>query len=210
MRRLRSRFTSKAHFKVRESRREDCKAELSHDYGGNGHGYGVVFSDNATRCYAFNNACGSLRHPFHIQRGANHCVYAYNRSWRGDVPERGKAPHDCRFHGGWTNNNLMEGNAAHVWMADSVNAVNGTHNVIFRNRGDFGKYENGSAWIVVGNEFTHRDQRGPDGAEDLSGANILWDGSVGPGAIETGLPASLCFATQPDFLSGDWPVYGPR
>lgn len=214
MRAIRSKYTSKAHFKVRESRRvivRDCEAELSLDYGGNGHGYGVVFSDNATRCYAFNNTCGAMRHPFHIQRGANHCVYAYNFAYRGDVWARGKRPHDCRLHGGWVNNNLFEGNVAHVWMADQVNAVNGPYNTWFRNKTFFGRYEHGTHWSAVGNVFTTSGQGAPKDLNDFAGANMTAEGQVDWGALsETDtLPESLCFQKRPTFITSDWPVFGP-
>ena len=199
-------YTSKQAIEIKYCYRffaDSNNIQQSHDKGAGGHGYGIRYMDNSTRCYATNNKLQQLRHGIVMQTGANHCVIAYNHSQS-----------NLLLHGNYSHNNLFEGNDAAAGINfDSVHGPNGPYNFVYRNRSihatkGIGKLKGADPNIVIGNVTNNFEVESTDfvGANRISG-NIKW-GSLNPGSV---IPRSLYFSSVPSFLKNiGLPAFGPN
>lgn len=198
-------YTSKQAIETKYSYRffaDSNNIQQSHDKGPGGHGYGIRYMDNSTRCYATNNKLQQLRHGIVMQTGANHCVIAYNH-----------AQSNLLLHGNYAHNNLFEGNDAAAGINfDSVHGPNGPYNFVYRNLSihaskGIGKLSGADPNVVIGNVTDNFDVESTDfvGANRVSG-NVQW-GSL---SSSSSLPASLYLASKPAFLgNASWAPFGP-
>lgn len=106
----------------------DCVMHHAHDYGGGGHGYGIVAGHWATDCLFENNLLFSLRHAMMTKEGACGNVFAYNASydckWVSDISQHGHYPYM----------NLFEGNVVTAAVFSDWWGPVGPGNTCFRNR----------------------------------------------------------------------------
>ena len=199
-------YTSKQAIEIKYCYRffaDSNNIQQSHDKGAGGHGYGIRYMDNSTRCYATNNKLQQLRHGVVMQTGANHCVIAYNHSQS-----------NLLLHGNYAHNNLFEGNDAAAGINfDSVHGPNGPYNFVYRNRSihaskGIGKLKGANPNIVIGNVTNNFDTESTDfiGANRISGS-IKW-ASLNSGSA---IPGSLYLSSVPSFLKGRYlPMFGPN
>lgn len=207
---LRSDRCANTHFGINHSRRVRATrvvADAAFDYGGGGHGYGFTINDSSTEITVVNCTLSDLRHQFVIEKGANHCVIAYN-----DVIFNSANTnfHRIALHGKFAHNNLIEGNfSERDLVADTAHGANGPYNAFYRNSGfEIGNESSETAYImIVGNEASSTlRQVGPN---RFVGANIV-KGSFVAGSLSTNssLPPSLFRESAPAYVD-HWPLYGP-
>jgi hypothetical protein len=107
------------------------------DYGGGGHGYGVVAGMHATDCLVENNTFFHLRHAMMTKQGANGNVFGYNASFLNDAHEGARSYGkmcDISQHGHFSYMNLFEGNVVQfISFSDWWGPV-GPQSTCFRNR----------------------------------------------------------------------------
>ena len=199
-------YTSKQAIEIKYCYRfftDSNNIQQSHDKGAGGHGYGIRYMDNSTRCYATNNKLQQLRHGIVMQTGANHCVIAYNH-----------AESNLLLHGNYAHNNLFEGNDAGAGINfDSVHGPNGPYNFVYRNRSihaskGIGKLKGANPNIVIGNVTNNFEVESTDfvAANRISG-NVKW-GSLNSGST---IPGSLYLSSVPSFLKNvGLPAFGPN
>lgn len=183
------------------------KVHESYDYGGGGHGYGIVANYCTTNARITDNKLWTLRHHILLQKGANHCVISYNSL--EPVYKNG----DClSLHGHYAHNNLIEGNMFADSYADSAWGASGPRNTWFRNHAT-GPVGSGNTATneqnVIGNYLGAVWYSGSDhflGANKQTNGTVLW-GSLSSGSV---IPHSLYLTGKPAFLEAKpWPLFGP-
>lgn len=155
---MESSWTDKQHFKgasLFHCEITNSNFHDSHNFGGNGHGYGVALVLRSTGCKVENNAFDTLRHSIIIGTGANGNVISYNYSqnptWKWKT-----LPGDLSIHGHYSFNNLFEGNVLQkIAIADYWGPA-GPYNLYFRNciiSGGLFLGEKSPKQILAGNLF---------------------------------------------------------
>lgn len=109
----------------------------AHNYGGGGHGYGVVAGRHATDCLITNNIFHHLRHSMMTKEGASGNVFSYNYSFDSmPVPEAMYLVSLCdvSIHGHYSHRNLFEGNVVEFVNCADYWGPAGPLTTFFRNR----------------------------------------------------------------------------
>jgi hypothetical protein len=126
------------HVNLRYSRHitiRDNVIHHAHNYGGGGHGYGVVTGEKHTSdCLITNNTFYMLRHSFLPSHGGNGNVWSYNFSADDNsrLDQIGLA--DLNLHGNFGYMDLVEGNVVQWCKIGGYWGQQGPHNTLFRNR----------------------------------------------------------------------------
>jgi len=111
-----------------------CYIHDSHNWDGDGNGYGVRFYRSTTNSLLENNLFYYLRHSIVLSAGANCNVISYNYSryqyspWTSDYTDN-----DFVLHGRYAFSNLVEQNWAKNIKADASHGNNGPYNAFLRN-----------------------------------------------------------------------------
>jgi hypothetical protein len=201
------------------------------DYGGSGHGYGVVAGTHATDCLIENNTFFQLRHAMMTKQGANGNVFGYNASFLNQAHEGARNYGrlcDISQHGHFSYMNLFEGNVVQFIVFADYWGPTGPQSTCFRNRvmgqGEWGMKggievkDHSNAENVLGNTL----MAGGIGVE--AGCRDVWieknffvkSAPMGQDALKAGdrpsqwnLPVSLYLAGKPVWW-GDrpWPAIG--
>jgi hypothetical protein len=194
----------------------NCYFHNAHDYGGGGHGYGVVAGLHTTDCLIENNLFVHLRHSMMAHVGASGCVFGYNYS-REPYVDESWTPCDISMHGHYGNYNLFEGNTVQeIDYADYWGPM-GPGNTVFRNKVeaegidvlDHSHFQNVVGNVLGSGMDTIYVAAGVDST--LVHGNVVngatrWD----PAIADHSLPASLYLTSKPAFLAANsWPVFGP-
>ena len=191
----------------------------AHNYGGGGHGYGVVMSNASSDCLIEDNTFWWLRHSTMTKVGACGNVFAYNASFKPCLS-------DVSIHGHFSYANLWEGNIMQWITSSDWWGPTGPFTTIFRNRASTLRIKDHShRQNVVGNsirgafqiERSCRDawvegnwvmsgHREPGGTDTKMEGNVFGEASDGLAA----LPASLYLKAQPKWWPADlpWPAIG--
>ncbi len=158
---IESAYTVKAHIwmtQVLNTEVKDSYFHHSYDYGGGGHGYGVVCGRHSTFCLVENNIFSTLRHAMMVKEGANGNVFGYNYSrnpvWENSVTN---IPPDISLHGHYPHMNLFEGNIVQEATSADFWGPSGPGCTFFRNRvesSDLRINDASHLQNVVGNELT--------------------------------------------------------
>ena len=216
-------MTMRSHVQLSASLGHEIKAcffHKSYNYGGGGHGYGVMCGNHTSDVLIENNVFDSLRHAMMVQTGANGNVFAYNYSTNpvqgepGSVLNTGWIPPDISVHGHYPFMNLFEGNEVmEIGISDYWGPA-GPGNTYLRNivKGDgIICYDHAHEQNLLGNITTsminteNSCQRLLEHGNIINGV-IVWDNQIADHTI----PASLYLDKAPDFFKGfHWPPYGP-
>lgn len=184
---------------------ESCTFHHAHDYGGGGHGYGVVAGKHATDCLIWNNRFRKLRHAMMTKQGANGNVFAYNLS------EENVDKCDISIHGHLSYMNLFEGNDVQFVQVADYWGPTGPLTTFFRNRvaTRLDVKDHSHRTTVVANLL-----RALNVAADCK--DVLADGNVIDGKPRwltrpRRLTASLFLDKKPPFWDRrPWPPFGPE
>ena len=201
------------------------------DYGGNGHGYGVVAGTHATDCLVENNTFFHVRHAMMTKEGANGNVFGYNASFLNYAHEGARSYGrlcDISQHGHFSYMNLFEGNVVQYVVFSDYWGPTGPQSTCYRNRvmdrGEWGprggievkEYSHTqnvmANTLLVGGIAVEANCREVWVEKNLfvksaaTGQDAL---TVGPGRTGWTLPASLYLAGKPAWW-GDrpWPGIG--
>jgi hypothetical protein len=223
IRNVESYMTMRSHVQLSASLGHEIKASFFHksyNYGGGGHGYGVMCGNHTSDVLVENNVFDSLRHAMMVQTGANGNVYAYNYSTNpvqgepGSVLNTGWIPPDISVHGHYPFMNLFEGNdVMEIGISDYWGPA-GSGNTYLRNRvkGDgILCYDHSHEQNLLGNVTTFLINSDNTCLRLLEHGNIIngvtvWDNKIEDHTI----PASLYLDKVPTFFKGHhWPPFGP-
>ena len=170
-----------------------------------------------------NNKVWNTRHAIMLDRGANHCVVAFNSTEPNFLGSTG----DLNLHGFTPHNNLFESNMGQYLKWDGRSDANagqfqglfntGYRNLLTRYAGNKVLLENPGTGsnqghvqpTLVGNVATAVTV--PSGTDRFVGANRI-NGTVVDGDAPSGstFPDSLYVTAKPSFLgTKPWPVFGP-
>jgi len=194
--------------------------------GSYGDAIGVQYSTGVS---IYNCTTKKLRHPFWIGSESSYVICAYNRSL---------APYDSYgdigiHHGGDCHTVIFEGNYGNQICIDPKGGgkFDARNVVFFRNKAleHIGNWKNephngineADRIFIVGNEvdcIPHPNNRHylgtgviDKGTNTFKGANLVIDRYENTDITENDkLPASYIFDEKPDWLKGQWPLYGPR
>jgi hypothetical protein len=221
-----SELAAKAHVTVEAGYHVEIRDNTFNDatqWGGGGHGYGVVLGLHVTDSLVENNLFRHLRHSMLIQLGANGNVFGYNYS-REPYQSDGTnwTPPDISVHGHYPFENLFEGNIVQeVGIADYWGPA-GPYNTFFRNRveaEDIDLEDSSNTQNLLGNELVtgdivwDQDSRYPhhiDPATLLRQGNRIHDALIwNPPNTDHFLPVSYYRTAQPAFYGClSWPSLG--
>jgi parallel beta helix pectate lyase-like protein len=187
----------------------------AHNYGGGGHGYGVVAASCTSDSLVENNIFHTLRHAMMVKQGATGNVYAYNYSFRKWRLAHGLWLADISAHGHYPHANLFEGNVAEYALNTDYWGPAGPRMTFFRNRllmpKGVGVKDSSHRANVIGNTLLNGAVTVEPSCKDalvegnLVGGKIEWNTAP----VGTTLPASLYLKKKPAFW-GDrpWPGIG--
>lgn len=137
-----SAYSEGAHIRVSKSAHNSFFGNYLHHsyfYDGTGtHGYGIMFTHQASYNSAENNIFKHLRHAMMTKAGANTNVLAFNYSldvYRSENPHN--ASGDLSLHGHYSFANLFEGNIVQNIAIDHYWGPSGPYNTFFRNRAEY-------------------------------------------------------------------------
>ncbi len=220
-----SEYCVRAHVWIRRSRGivvRDSLMHHAHEYGGGGHGYGVVAGRWATDCLIENNVFDHLRHAMMTKEGANGNVFGYNASYR--------CTHNCDIsvHGHYSYMNLFEGNTVQRIVYADWWGPTGPYTTSFRNRVENAGLNVGGPAIsvldhshdanILLNTLVRRGVRVTGGSRRAHVEKNLFLGAEPSGSDaltrddpppDWELPASLYLAGRPDWWGErPWPAIG--
>jgi len=212
-----SSFCKRAHVWISDSLRISVESSIfhhAHDYGGGGHGYGVVAGRHATDCLVSDNIFYHLRHSMMSKEGASGNVFSYNYSF-DNVPTFGILGRLCDIsvHGHYSLMNLFEGNVVEFVNCADYWGPAGPRTTFFRNRvaSLFLVKDKSREINVLANSIGGALLISPDCIEPLSKGNTV-SGKPLSGEDPAGIffPASFYLKGKPSFW-GDcaWPAIGP-
>lgn len=180
----------------------------SHEYGGNGRGYGIILNSATGECLVEDNIFNHLRHSMIVQSGANGNVFAYNYSfdpyWT-TFPNNSSGDVVC--HGTYPYANLFEHNVIQNIVLDNSHGLNGPYNTFFRNRaetyGIFMSSTNSPSQNFIGNTITSSGLG--QGQYTLLGTDHFeygnnHKGTIKPSGTENLNDTSYIYKQKPDFL----------
>ncbi len=221
-------YSSKAHISSESTIGcvvRDSYFHRSHNYGGGGHGYGVVLGKHVTDWLVENNVFDSLRHAMIIHLGANGNVYGYNYSQNvlqgeGETDlNNGWIPPDISIHGHYSYMNLFESNSAQEVGINDYWGPAGPGNTYFRNRilsneshDGISYYDHAQKQNVIGNSAIVLRDANNNAFNNLEHGNtingtLIWD----PSTPDHNLPNSYYLTEKPAFFDDiPWPLYGPE
>lgn len=204
-------YCMRSHVTMAFSRHITIEGNYMHhawNYGGGGHGYGVVLGLSTSDSLVTNNVFRTLRHSMMVKTGANGNVLSYNCS--GDVQGRHPGA-DISVHGHYSYMNLFEGNVVQFIKYADWWGPTGPLTTSFRNRVTKGiaVADASHRATVIGN--TTRSVKVSLGCRESlvgatrSGGKLDW----GKLPQDSQLPASLYLDGPPKFW-GDrpWPAIG--
>lgn len=204
-------YCMKAHAWVSQSRFITIEGNYmhhAHNYGGGGHGYGVVVGESSSDCLVTNNIFRSLRHSMMTKQGSNGNVFSYNYS-----AENKLFFCDASIHGHYSYMNLFEGNVVRFITYADYWGPTGPLTTCFRNR-VFGKgivvKDHSHQANIVGNTILRGGIRIDRSVVDcLVNGNFVRGGMTWHETEENAIPASIYLTRPPDFW-GDkpWPCIG--
>jgi hypothetical protein len=170
----------------------DCLMHHAWDYGGSGHGYGVVAGTHATDCLVENNTFFHLRHAMMTKQGANGNVFGYNASFLNEAHQGVKSYGrlcDISQHGHYSYMNLFEGNVVQFAVFADYWGPTGPHSTCFRNR-VMGRCEYGLRGGIEIKDQSH--------AQNVLGNTLMVGGvAVEPGCREAWIESNLFVKAQP-------------
>lgn len=219
VRRIESELTYRAHVAITSSMNVEVRDSYfhhSHDYGGGGHGYGVVCGLHTADCLVENNIFEHLRHAMMVHIGANGNVFAYNYSIEPFQNTGTWTPCDISVHGHYPFMNLFEGNILQETGIADYWGPAGPGNTLFRNRiesENIDVMDHSHDQNIVGNELTGGSNSISIRAEvhgtlvhgNNENGKITWDPSI----PDHDLPKSYYLFSKPDFFGGiPWPPLG--
>ncbi|PCJ59052.1 MAG: hypothetical protein COA79_11885 [Planctomycetota bacterium] len=130
VRNITSAYCMRAHVWIHTSRFISISGSFFHhayDYGGGGHGYGIVAGKHTTDSLFENNIFKSLRHSMMVKQGANGNVFSYNYSIENKLC-------DVSIHGHYSYMNLFEGNKVQLITYADYWGPTGPLTTCFRNK----------------------------------------------------------------------------
>lgn len=197
----------------------ECYFHHSHDYGGGGHGYGVVLGRHVTSSLVENCIFDHLRHSMMVKEGSNSNVFGYNYSlnqfW--DISTT-NLPADISLHGHYPLMNLFEGNIVQEPTSADYWGPSGPGNTFFRNRVEYDDLSIKDAshlQNVVGNELVSGSNVVDEEASVMNtrihgnneNGTISWD----PAVTNQSLPNSYYLSGTPSFFGAlPYPPMGPE
>ena len=216
-------MTIRTHVGLSQSRHitvENNYIHHAHNYGGGGHGYGVV-TGHSTDNLIWNNVFRMLRHAMLTSNGANGNVWAFNYSQEQNQ-EGGGWGTDFSVHGHYPYMELFEGNRGEYAMSSDWWGAAGPLVTFFRNRFDPSTHATGAPGSfriqyqshyqnVIGNSFVVGQSIvvSGDSEEAYVEGNMIQGRIVWNEAEPFPLPTSV-FLNQPPHFWGDtpWPAIG--
>ena len=186
---------------------EGCYFHHAHDYGGGGHGYGVVAGKRTTDCLVTNNIFEHLRHAMMVKEGANGNVFSYNYSFDNVRLT------DISIHGHYSYMNLFEGNVVQFVLYADHWGPTGPLTTCFRNRiaTRLAVRDHSHRANIVGNVLLGGDVEVHDTCRDAFVAANLVGGKWAAGKASPGsrLRASVYLKEKPSFWGNrPWPGIG--
>lgn len=220
---IESEYTDRLHISLERSYQVEIRNNYfhhSHDYGGDGHGYGVVLSDRTSNSLVEDNIFYHLRHAMMVKAGATGNVFGYNFSVGPVESSTGQLypTADISLHGHYPNYNLFEGNIVEDIRSGDYWGPSGPGNTFFRNvatvnRNDYGVQllDKSNKQNVVGNVIANKLDIDGSVKNTIAHGNRIsgtmrWDGDIASHV----LPVSFYHTAKPAFY-GDlaWPSIDP-
>lgn len=220
VRNIESEYTDRAHIGIERSYQVEVRNSYfhhAHDYGGDGHGYGIVLSDRTGNVLVEDNIFYHLRHSMMVKVGATGNVFGYNYSDGALETSSGQLypMTDISLHGHYPNYNLFEGNLVENVSSGDWWGPSGPGNTFFRNVVSIERYVYGiQLWDkshkqnVVGNVIANNLDIASNVKNTIAHGNRI-DGDLIPNT-PLPLPVSFYHTSKPGFYGAlPWPSIDP-